>query len=160
MGMDTTVFVGYYLECKTAVVPGVQGLQRCVADASHKFSNGAKHCPECGKLIMVVDTVVEEVVSLYDVNCGEPLDELFSAEEYQWLNENFTSIDGGVVGYDREGYELVVIDSCSQRLESCESGVNEFTPPARPSDELIARLKKVMQYTDIGLRYGAVVVQS
>lgn len=155
------VTVGYYLLCEKKKVDVVVHQRQCPTKLKHHFEPGDKFCPKCGSQISVVPVVVQEYMSAYDIMYdgeGGWIDSV-SKEDVDWIKETFDyhwPQDCGA----KDTVDVLSISDLSVSGESTDGVVLEMPPVEMLSDEIVQRLKAIMHYEAVEVKFGVIVTVS
>lgn len=159
MTIETQVSVGTYLICKQRSEPGpTEEVVRCSRIAWHDVEDHHNFCPECGAIVQrtLKTGNTSGYVALHDFLCQE---HSISEQDLNWVSDNFGTVFTGVA---QEGHELVTYNPgtkfISGNLESCtEIDTSEFVVP---TPAIVDRLKSIVGYLSVEVKFGVIVTQS
>lgn len=167
MSTDTNVFIGWYAVCTMSKVNQPEVIWACSENEKHKLAkNERSFCPECGAAAHGTQVDDFVYVSLNDVfyNNTEDLPWPLEKKDVNWLAKKFGPPVYSQDWEPNDGTEFVFMNGKIINVDSdpVMSMKHEsfLKNTARPDMKDVDRLKKIMRYTDVKLKFGILITNT
>lgn len=157
MGTSTTVHIGCYLVCTMSVQQVDVETHVCSHNGRHKVSESDRFCSKCGHAVVRQVSQQPTYQTIDDFFNGEVI---APESDLEFLHEAFSFVPSEWVGFNAEDKEIVLFDRSVVSIDGDCDGVHEidwFETPTRPTDDEIERLMSIVGYTDVQVKFGALV---
>lgn len=158
MSIETTVSVGTYLVCTMTIgTTSKQEVVQCTRNKDHDVEHHHKFCPHCGAHVLRVEkTVAGEYVSLAAIDTG---DVRVPEQDLDWVFSNFGVVYSEPTNEMSASQELITYRPGTHFVSADEESTTEIDTMSfvRPSDADIDRLKSIVGYSEVEVKFGMIV---
>lgn len=154
MSTTTSVYVGYYLKAKLQTIEVLEHVKKCSSNSSHLVIdvNDAHHCSICGAELTLQTDTVNNKLSIENISYTTDISE----EDTEWLEDTFSFVQAESIG--EEEYDYLLYDDGYAYFEADWGGWSDISNEFKlPYDVDLDRLKKLLKYQSVELKFGALV---